>query len=91
MLIRLLRELPPADRDRMTTIMLANRTERMAEDVAWIRAQMDRHGCIDYARRHAHWLAGVALHEYSVAFSRLPDSRDKRFIEQMVTWVVERN
>lgn len=91
MLIRLFREFPPADRDRLTTIMLANRTERTAEDVAWIRAQMDRHGCIDYARRHAHWLAGVALHEYSVAFSHLPDSRDKRFIEEMVTWVVERN
>jgi geranylgeranyl diphosphate synthase type II len=91
MLIRLFSELPPAERDRLTTIMRADRTERMAEDVAWIRAQMDRHGCIDYARRHAHWLAGVALHEYSVAFSRLPDSRDKRFIEQMVTWVVERN
>jgi len=91
MLIRLFREFPPADRDRLTTIMLANRNERAAEDVAWIRAQMDRHGCIDYARRHAHWLAGVALHEYSVAFSHLPDSRDKRFIEEMVTWVVERN
>jgi len=91
MLIRLFREFPPADRDRLTTIMLANRTERTAEDVAWIRAQMDRHDCIDYARRHAHWLAGVALHEYSVAFSHLPDSRDKRFIEEMVTWVVERN
>ena len=54
MLIRLFREFPPADRDRLTTIMLANRTERTAEDVAWIRAQMDRHDCIDYARRHAH-------------------------------------
>ena len=91
MLIRLFRELPPADRDRLKTIMRGNRTERMAEDVAWIRAEMDHHGCIDYARRHAHWLAGVALHEYSVAFSHLPDSRDKRFIEEMVTWVVERN
>ncbi|HEY1851220.1 MAG TPA: polyprenyl synthetase family protein [Candidatus Binataceae bacterium] len=91
MLIRLFRELPPADRDRLKTIMRGSRTERMAEDVAWIRAEMDHHGCIDYARRHAHWLAGVALHEYSVAFSHLPDSRDKRFIEEMVTWVVERN
>ena len=91
MLIRLFRESSPADRDRLTTIMRVDRTERKAEDVGWIRAQMDRYGCIDYARRYAHRLAGVALHEYSVAFSRLPDSRDKRFLEEIVTWVLERN
>jgi geranylgeranyl diphosphate synthase type II len=91
MLIRLFRESSPDERERLATILRADRAERTANDVDWIRAQMDRYGCIDYARRYAHRLAGAALHEYSVAFSRLPDSRDKRFIEQMVTWVVERN
>ena len=57
----------------------------------WIRAQMDRYDCIEYARRYAHRLAGAALHEYSLAFAGLPESRDKRFLEEMVTWVVERN
>jgi geranylgeranyl diphosphate synthase, type II len=91
MLIRLFRESPPSDRDRLTAIMRTDRADRNLADVCWIRAQMDRHGCIEYARRYAHRLAGVALHEYSVAFSHLPDSRDKRFLEEMVTWVVERN
>jgi geranylgeranyl diphosphate synthase type II len=64
--------------------------ERTADDVGWIRAQMDRYDCIGYARRYAHRLAGAALHEYSLAFSGLQESRDKRFLEEMVTWVVER-
>lgn len=91
MLIRLFRESSPADRDRLTTIMRTERGRRSSEDIGWIRAVMDRHGCIEHARRFAHRLAGVALHEYSVAFSHLPDSRDKRFLEEMVAWVVERN
>jgi geranylgeranyl diphosphate synthase type II len=91
MLIRLFRESPPTDRERLLSIMCVNRGERGAADVQWIRTQMDYHGCIDYARRYAHRLAGVALHEYSLVFSQLPDSRDKRFIREMVTWVVERN
>ena len=91
MLLRLYRESSPADRDRLTAIMRTDRAERSLAEVCWIRVQMERHGCIEYARRYAHRLAGVAQHEYSVAFSHLPDSRDKRFLEEMVTWVVERN
>jgi len=91
MLIRLFRESSLDERERLASILRTDRAERTANDVGWIRAQMDRYGCIDYARRYAHRLAGAALHEYSVAFSRLPDSRDKRFIGEMVTWVVERN
>jgi geranylgeranyl diphosphate synthase type II len=91
MLLRLFRESSAADRERLRSIMRADRNERVAADVVWMRAQMDHHGCIDYARRYAHRLAGAAMHEYSVVFARLPDSRDKRFLEEMVTWVIERN
>ena len=89
--VALLIPIRPVDRERLLSIMCVNRAERDAADVEWIRTQMEYHGCIDYARRYAHRLAGVALHEYSVVFSQLPDSRDKRFIQEMVTWVVERN
>ena len=51
---------------------------------------MDDYGCIDYARHIAHGLAGAALHEFSLLYGGLPESRDKRFIEGMVTWVFER-
>jgi geranylgeranyl diphosphate synthase type II len=51
---------------------------------------MDVYGCLDYARQIAHGLAGAALHEYSLLYTSLPDSRDKRFIEGLVTWIFER-
>ena len=35
-------------------------------------------------------LAGAALHEFSLAYSGQPDSRDRRFLEEIVTWVFER-
>jgi len=90
MLIRLLGQAPPADRERLTAILRVPREARGPGDVAWMRAQIDRHGCIGYARRYAHGLAGAALHEFGRAFGPLPDSRDKRFIRELVTWVVER-
>jgi len=91
MLIRLFRESEPAERDRLAAILGTERKERTQDDVAWMRAQMDRYGCIEYARRYAHRMAGAALHEYSLAFGGIRESRDKRFLEEMVTWVVERN
>jgi geranylgeranyl diphosphate synthase type II len=51
---------------------------------------MDKYGCVEYARRIAHGLAGAAQQEFVGLSAGLPDSRDKRFLEKMVTWVIER-
>ena len=51
---------------------------------------MDEYGCVDYARKVAHGLAGAAQHEFSQMYSELPDSRDKRFVEALPTWVLSR-
>jgi geranylgeranyl diphosphate synthase type II len=52
---------------------------------------MAAYGCIDYARQVAHGLAGAAQYEFSMLYGHLPDSRDKRFIEALPAWVIERN
>ena len=52
---------------------------------------MDAYECMDYARQVAHGLAGAARHEFTDLYGHLPDSRDKRFIEALPTWVIERN
>jgi geranylgeranyl diphosphate synthase type II len=90
MLIRLLRAAAPDERARVAEILGRPREERHADEVAWIHQRMDAHGCVEYARLIAHGLAGAALHEYSRLYAGLPDSRDKRFIEGLVTWVFER-
>lgn len=91
MLIHLFREATPAERDRLTLLLRLPRELKREADVRWMRRRMDAYGSIDYARHIAHGLAGAALHEFSLLYGSLPDSRDKRFIEGMVTWVFERD
>jgi geranylgeranyl diphosphate synthase type II len=90
MLIHLLRESTPDERQQIAAMLHLAREERTAVQVSWLRALMDKYGCLDYAHQIAHGLAGAALHEYSLLFACLPDSRDKQFIEGLVTWVFER-
>jgi len=90
MLIHLLRESAPDERVQLCDVLRLPREARTSDQVRWMRALMDVHGCIDYARQIAHGLAGAALHEYGLLYGSLPDSRDKRFIEGLVTWVFER-
>ena len=91
MLIRLFERANQAERERLRCAFAKSRAERTADEVRWIREAMDRYDCIEYARRVAHGLAGAAQHEFSLAFSALPDSRDKRFIGALPAWVIQRN
>jgi geranylgeranyl diphosphate synthase type II len=90
MLLRALRLATATERDRLVLILKLPRHQRTQAQVAWIRQLMDEYECIEAARQFAHGLAGAAAHEYSLIFKHLPDSRDKRFIEGLVTWVFER-
>ena len=90
MLNHVCRQATAEQRDRLVEILDSSRELRTAEQVKWIRALMDSYGSIDYARDIAHGLAGAALHEYNFIYNELPDSRDKRFISGLVTWVFER-
>ena len=91
MLIHTIQESTTKERARLSEILCRSRERRTLSEVRWIRKLMDKYGCTEYARKIAHGLAGAALHEYSLISAGLPDSRDKTFLEQMVTWVIERN
>jgi geranylgeranyl diphosphate synthase type II len=91
MLIELLRRVPPAERRRLADFLALPRAERREADVAWIRERMDAHGCLESARRVAHGLAGAARHEFASSFAGARDGRDKRFVGELVTWVLSRN
>jgi geranylgeranyl diphosphate synthase type II len=91
MLIHLLENASETERERLRTMLSQPREERSDEDVLWVRERMDAYGCIDYARQVAHGLAGAARHEFLGLYGHLPDSRDKRFIEALPEWVIERN
>jgi geranylgeranyl diphosphate synthase type II len=74
----------------LTAILDPSRELRTPEQVAWIRELMHNYGSVEYARGIAHGLAGAALHEYGAIYDSLPKSRDKQFIQGLVTWVFER-
>jgi geranylgeranyl diphosphate synthase, type II len=89
-LIRLLEIASPEERLELGRLLGLERSARTAGDVKWIRARMDHYGCIEHGRQVAHGLAGAAVHEFQMAYGDLPDSRDKRFLESLATWVLER-
>ena len=91
MLIRLLEQASGAEHERLRSVLGQPRDARSDQDVSWVRERMDAYGCIDYARQVAHGLAGAARHEFTDLYGHLPDSRDKRFIEALPVWVIERN
>jgi geranylgeranyl diphosphate synthase type II len=90
MLIRLFRQTTPDEHCRLVQLLQRPREQRTSTEVSWLRSLMDAYDCLPYARHIAHGLAGAALHEYSLLYANVPDSRDKHFIEGLVTWVFER-
>lgn len=90
MLIHLLQEATDNEQAKLVELLELARDQRTVAQVLWVRKLMDVYGCIDYARQIAYGLAGAASHEYSLLYANLPDSRDKQFIEGLVTWVFER-
>jgi geranylgeranyl diphosphate synthase type II len=71
-------------------ILALPRERRTADQVAWMRGVIDRHGSIDHARMVTRALLGAASYEYGRTYADLPDSRDKRFIGALIPWVLER-
>jgi geranylgeranyl diphosphate synthase type II len=90
-LIRLFEQGDDGERARLRRLLGTPREERDAAEIAWVRARVDAYDCIEYARKVAHGLAGAARHEFAQAFSGVPDSRDKRFIEALPHWVLQRS
>ena len=91
MLIHLFEQVTPPEADRLREMLAQPRHDRSERDVRWARKLMDVYDCIDYARQVAQGLAGAAQHEFAQIYEGLRDSRDKRFIEALPTWVIERN
>ena len=91
MLIRLFQDATAQERVRLTEVLARPRQGRSPADLRWIRQRMEHYGVIEYAQRLANGLAGAAVAESAVVFEGLPDSKDRRFLEALPRWVIERN
>jgi geranylgeranyl diphosphate synthase, type II len=90
MLIHALRTARPADRRRLARFLGSPRALRTTAEVAWVRELLDRSGALEHARAVARGLAGAALFEFDEYFADIPDSRDLRFMRNLLTWVLRR-
>jgi geranylgeranyl diphosphate synthase, type II len=89
-LIHLLEQATPAERLRIQSILELSRANKTKEQICWLRKLIDTSGSIDNAREIAANLARAAMDEFSPLFDDLPDSCDKRFLEDIVPWVIDR-
>ena len=91
MLIHLLRNCSPTQRQAIEKFLAKPRCDRQVAEVEWLYQLMLLNGSIDFARRAARQLAGAAFMEALTALARVPDSDAKRFILEMILYVVRRD
>jgi geranylgeranyl diphosphate synthase type II len=75
---------------RKISEFLAETQVNTAETVSWIVKLMKKYKSIDYVRGVAKYMAGAALKEFYTIFSRLPDTKDKKFIETLIIYMINR-
>lgn len=90
-LIHLLTTCDAQELERVRRFLAEPRPDRTARQIRGVYRLLDKYGSIDYARTAARQLAGAALREFFVAYREAPDSDDKRFIEGVVLYMIERD
>lgn len=90
-LIHLLDNCSPAEYERLSQYLSLAREGRSEAETIWVFRAMKKHGTIDYARSCARNLAGAALKEFYTAFGDIPESEDKRFIQEIILYMIERD
>lgn len=91
MLIHLLSNAEDAERRFLIDFLDGDRSSRSIDDIAHVRTLMDQRGSIEYAREYARALAEQAASGFDRAFGSVADSLDRRFLAEVVDFVVTRN
>lgn len=90
MLIHLMEHCSPEENKLITNYLSTPIRERDRETAAQILKWMHQYKSIEHAKITAKYLAGGALKEFYSIFSRLPDSKDKAFIESIILYMINR-
>ena len=90
MLIHMLNHCNSRERARMRRFLETPRRDRSAADVTGVFATMEKYHSIEFARSCARQLAGGALREFGIAYGDQIESEHKHFVEELVTYMVER-
>ena len=90
MLIHLFAATEPEDRDRVANFVALPANERSADMIADILAMMQSHGSVAFAEEFARGIARSAALAFEEAFSNVPDSPARRFVRDLVPFMVDR-
>lgn len=90
-LVHALKNCGPRQRERLRRFLSKPRRERSPEEVRWVYSVIERCGSLSYSRSVARYLAGAALEEFRQSFAGTPESEEKRFLEQIIIYMVERD
>ena len=90
MLLHFLRTASQPTVERAIGILETPRTQKEAEDVAWMFGAMAETGSLEYGRRFARDYAERALEADASPIAFLRDNDDRRFLREMLSYVVER-
>jgi geranylgeranyl diphosphate synthase, type II len=91
MLIHALNQSNVREKKRLRSFLATPRIERSPSDVLWVYEIMRKYKSMEYARSSAHNLAAAALKEYVGTYGNLPDSEHKRFVAEVVLYMIERD
>jgi geranylgeranyl diphosphate synthase type II len=90
MLVHLLDAVSPGDRRWLESFLALDRSQRTENDVDRVHGLMTDHGSIDFARHFGDGIAAAAEGLFDNAFGGLPDTEERRFIHQLVGWMLNR-
>jgi geranylgeranyl diphosphate synthase type II len=91
LVIHLLGALSGAERRELVRIMGLPSSERGSTEVAWVRAQMQAHGSVEFARASMFGIAGAALREAEQAFGPLADTPSRDLLLSITAHVLEQD
>jgi geranylgeranyl diphosphate synthase type II len=77
-------------REIQEDFLAAPRSARTRAQATAVLNLMHRHGSIEYARSFAQGVRDQALHAFEPAFSAAPDSRHRRFLFEMIDFMLAR-
>jgi geranylgeranyl diphosphate synthase type II len=91
MLIHLLKHCTPAEFAIIKEFLTETGGEKDEGIAHMILNLMHTYGSIEYAKQTAKYMAGGALKEFYSHFSHLPSSKDKKFIEEIICYMINRD
>ena len=91
MLIHLLNSCDVNEKEWIGDFLSLPRNERNTRDVKKVYQLMIKYESFEYAKSCSRNLAGAALKEFYTVYGELPDTEDKKFIHNIVLYMIERD